>query len=135
MLCTRDVTKPIACLYELGDFALQVESDCQTVVVAAVSSLTFMLMSCVVNFEANTDNSKDPVVGSDAFDICGAIIVVTLVQTTFIPATSDMRSRRADDTDICVTHAENAGSLIRMDESESQAEDGVAVEWKEERGE
>ena len=119
----------------VNDLTLQVESDCQTVVVAAVSSLTFMLMSCVVNFEANTDNSKDPVVGSDAFDICGAIIVVTLVQTTFIPATSDMRSRRADDTDICVTHAENAGSLIRMDESESQAEDGVAVEWKEERGE
>jgi hypothetical protein len=119
----------------VNDLTLQAESDCQTVVVAAVSSLTFMLMSCVVNFEANTDNSKDPVVGSDAFDICGAIIVVTLVQTTFIPATSDMRSRRADDTDICVTHAENAGSLIRMDESESQAEDGVAVEWKEERGE
>ena len=119
----------------VNDLTLQVESDCQTVVVAAVSSLTFMLMSCVVNFEANTDNSKDPVVGSDAFDICGAIIVVTLVQTTFIPATSDMRSRRADDTDIYVTHAENAGSLIRMDESESQAEDGVAVEWKEERGE
>jgi hypothetical protein len=119
----------------VNDLTLQVESDCQTVVVAAVSSLTFMLMSCVVNFEANTDNSKDPVVGSDAFDICGAIIVVTLVQTTFIPATSDMRSRRADDTDICVTHAEHAGSLIRMDESESQAEDGVAVEWKEERDE
>jgi len=119
----------------VNDLTLQVESDCQTVVVAAVSSLTFMLMSCVVNFEANTDNSKDPVVGSDAFDACGAILVVTLAQTTFIPATSDMRSRRADDTDICVTHAENAGNLICMDESESQAEDGVAVEWKEERGE
>ena len=119
----------------MNDLTMQVESDCQTVVVAAVSSLTFMLMSCVVNFEANTDNSKDPVVGSDVFDACGAILVVTLAQTTFIPATSDMRSRRADDTDICVTHAENAGSLICMDESESQAEDGVAVEWKEERGE
>jgi hypothetical protein len=119
----------------VNDLTMQVESDCQTVVVAAVSSLTFMLMSYVVNFEANTDNSKDPVVGSDVFDACGAILVVTLAQTTFIPATSDMRSRRADDTDICVTHAENAGNLICMDESESQAEDGVAVEWKEERGE
>ena len=46
------------------------------------------------------------------------MLAVALPQSAFIPATSDMRSRRADDTNICVTHAENAGSLICKDESE-----------------
>ena len=62
---TRVANKLNACVYELDNLTLQAESDCQAVDAAAVSSLTFMLMSCVVNFDANTDNSKDPVVGSD----------------------------------------------------------------------
>ena len=46
-------------------------------------------------------------------------------------AMADHRSRRADETDICVTHAENAGSLICTDESESHADDATDVNCKE----
>jgi len=109
---------------ELGVLTLQAESDCQAVDAAAVSSLVFMLTSCKLNLDANTIISMDPVVGSNA---CETFVFDILQHSVSISAMTDCRSMRADETKICVVLAEEAGSLICTDESESQLDSSQIV--------
>ena len=109
---------------------LQAESDCQAVDAAAVSSLVFMLTSCKLNLDANTIISMDPVVGSNA---CETFVFEILQHSVSISAMTDCRSMRADENEICVVLAEEAGSLICTDESESHSDDAAAVGRKDAR--
>ena len=109
---------------ELGVLTLQAESDCQTVDATAVSILIFMLESCKLNFDANTMISNDPVVGSTVFE---TLAFVTLQHSVYITAMANCCSRRADDIEICVTRAEEAGSFICTDDSESQLDCSQSV--------
>ncbi len=94
----------------LRDFTMQEDSEYQAVDDAAVSSLTFILTSCVPNFEASNTNSRDPVVGSE---VCETVMLIdTLLLLEFVTAIAGKRSMRGDDTDIFVKQAELAGSLI-----------------------
>ena len=94
----------------LRDFTMQEDSEYQTVDDAAVSSLIFILTSCVPSFEANNTNSSDPVVGSD---VCETFMLIdTLLQLEFVTAIAGKRSRMGDETEIFVKQAEFAGSFI-----------------------
>jgi len=109
-LLTKDDTSTNVPMCMLVVLTLHEDSEYQAVDDAAVSSLIFILTSCVPNFEASNTNSRDPVVGSE---VCETVMLIdTLLQLEFVTAIAGKRSMRGDETDIFVKQAELAGSLI-----------------------
>ena len=102
---------------KVSDLTLQAVSDRQTVLAAAVSSLTFKLTSCRLNFDENKIVSKDPVAG---IEVCETVAFVTFLHPASISVMTNCRSRRDDETDTCKVHAAEADSLICTEESDSQ---------------
>ena len=120
-------------LMNFRDFTVQEDSECQAVNDAAVSSLTLTLTSCVPSFDANKIISRDPVVGRDPSE--AFTMMVALLQFKCNTVKAGKRSGRGDDTVSFVEQAELAGSLIRIDESETHADDSVVVDCERTRGE
>ena len=115
---------------KVSDLTLQAVSDRQTVLAAAVSSLTFKLTSCRLNFDENKIVSKDPVAG---IDDCETVAFVTFPHPACISVMTNCRSRRDDETDTCIVHAAEADSLICTEESDNHTDDGATEHRKEAR--